>query len=112
MRWIKFLLAVAIGAAIGLFYSWAANPVQVVDTSPDSFRLDYRSDYVLMVAEIYQVERDPGAAAVRLGRLGQDPAAQIVQQAIIYAEQSGYPALDYNLLVQLRDALTTWNPSP
>ena len=111
-RWIRFLIAIGIGAAIGLYYSWAVNPVQVVDTTPDSLRLDYRSDYVLMVAEIYQIEKNPEAAAARLGRLGQEPAPQIVQQAVIFAEQTGSPPLDINLLVQLRDALQTWNPAP
>jgi hypothetical protein len=111
-RWIKFLIAIGLGVAIGLFYSWTINPVQVVDSTPDTLRLDYRSDYVLMVAETYQLERDPAAAAQRLGRLGSDPAVLIVQQAIIFAETSGYPESDINLLAQLRDALQTWNPSP
>ena len=111
-RWIKFLFAIGVGAAIGLFFSWTINPVQVVDSTPDTLRLDYRSDYVLMVAEAYQLERDPAEAARRLGRLGPDPAALIVQQAVIFAENAGYPEADLNLLAQLRDALQTWNPSP
>ena len=52
------------------------------------------------------------AAAARLGRLGEEPAPQIVQQAVILAEQSNAPPLDINLPTQLRDALQTWNPSP
>ncbi|HUF37414.1 MAG TPA: hypothetical protein VMN57_02725 [Anaerolineales bacterium] len=111
-RWIKFLIAIVIGVAIGLFYSWTVNPVRVVDSTPDSLRLDYRADYVLMVAEVYQLERDPDAAAQRLGRLGTDPVVLIVQQAVVFAETAGYPEIDLNLLVQLRDALQTWNPSP
>jgi hypothetical protein len=111
-RWIKFLIAIGVGVAIGLFYSWTINPVTVVDSTPDTLRLDYRSDYVLMVAEAYQLERDPAAAAMRLGRLGTDPAALIVQQAVVFAESAGLPEADLNLLVQLRDALQTWNPSP
>ena len=111
-RWIKFLIVIAIGTSIGLYYSWVVNPVQVEQTSQESLRLDYRSDYVLMVAEIYQLEKNPAAAAERLARLGQSPAPQIVQQAIIFGEQSGYQPVDINLLVQLRDALQTWNPAP
>lgn len=111
-RWIKFLIAILVGAAFGLAYSWVAAPVQIVDTTPDTLRLDYRADYILMVAEAFQLDHDPAAAAARLARLGGDPPAQIVQQAVIYAENTGYPELDQNLLVQLRDALQTWNPGP
>ena len=78
----------------------------------DALRIDYRSDYILMVAEIYQLEQDPGEAARRLGRLGEDPPAQIVQQGIIFYEQAGATENDLALLVQLRDALQTWNPNP
>jgi len=108
----KFLLAIAIGALFGLYYSWVITPVQVVDTTPDTLRLDYRADYILMVAEAFQLDRAPEAAAQRLARLGDDSPALIVQQAVIYAENAGYTGMDQNLLVQLRDALQTWNPSP
>ena len=111
-RWMKFLIVIAVGIIIGLYYSWIVNPVKLGETTQVSLRLDFRADYVLMIAEIYQMEKDPEAATQRLARLGQDPAPQIVQQAVIYAEQSGYPPVDVNLLVQLRDALQTWNPSP
>lgn len=110
-RWMKFLIVIVVGIIIGLYYSWIVNPVQLGETTPNSLRLDYRADYVLMIAEIYQMEQDPAMATQRLARLGQDPAPQIVQQAVIYAEQAGYPPVDINLLVQLRDALQTWNPS-
>ena len=111
-RWIKFLIAIAIGSGFGLYYAWVVNPVQVVDTTTDSLRIDYRSDYVLMVAEIYQLEGDPAEAARRLGRLGDEPPALIVQQAIIFYEQSPSTENDQALLVQLRDALQVWNPAP
>jgi hypothetical protein len=111
-RWIKFLIAIAIGVGLGLYYTWSVNPVQVVDTTIDSLRIDYRSDYILMVAEVYQLERDPAEAARRLGQLGDEPPAQLVQQAIIFYEQSPSTENDQALLVQLRDALQTWNPSP
>jgi len=110
-RWIKFILAILVGLGLGLYYTWVVNPVRVVDTTTDALRLDYRSDYILMVAEIYQMEQDPGEAARRLGRLGEDPPAQIVQQGIIFYEQSNGSANDLALLTRLRDALQTWNPT-
>jgi hypothetical protein len=111
-RWLKFILVILIGIAVGLYYAWVLNPVQVVDTTPDTLRIDFRADYVLMVAEIYQVESDPAQAARRLGSLGADPPLQIVNQAIIYAEQAGYSRADLGVLEGLRTGLQTWNPGP
>ncbi len=114
-RWIKFFLAILIGLSAGLYYAWLVNPVQVVDTTPDTLRIDYRADYTLMVAEIFEMEQDPAEAARRLGRLGSEPPAQIVQQAIIYYEQAALPVSapqpDLARLIQLRDALQLWNPT-
>lgn len=111
-RWIRFSIALGVGIGLGLYYAWLVNPVQVIDASLDTLRIDYRTDYTLMVAEIYQVELDASLAARRLARLGSDPPAQIVQQAIIFAEAGGYGERDRLLLVHLRDVLQTWNPAP
>lgn len=111
-RWIKFIIAILIGLGLGLAYAWALNPVQVVDTTPDTLRIDYRTDYTLMVAEIYLVENDLFNASRRLALLGADPPAQIAQQAIIYAEGAGYGLSDLALLTGLRDSLQTWQPEP
>jgi len=37
-RWIRFFLAIAVGIAGGLFYGWWVNPVEYVNTSPDTLR--------------------------------------------------------------------------
>jgi hypothetical protein len=110
-RWIYFLIAFVIGTSAGIYYGWVLSPVQVVDTTPDTLRIDYRADYTLMVAEIYLDERDPSAAARRLSQLGADSPALIVQQAIVYAEQSGYSERDMSALETLRNDMQTWNPS-
>ena len=109
-RWIGFFVAIVIGVAAGLYYGWAVNPVEYIDTSPDSLRIDYRTDYVLMVAEVYHVEEDLAQAARRLAILGDDSPHEIVQQAILYANQIGYSENDRVLLADLRDGLLTWNP--
>ena len=64
-----------------------------------------------MVAEIYQLEQDPAAAASRLSQLGADAPALIVQQAVIYAQQTGSNERDMAALERLRNDLQTWNPS-
>lgn len=107
-RWIRFFLAIAIGAAGGLFYGWAINPVKYVDTTPDTLRIDYKSDYVLMVAESYSADNDLTLAARRLGLLGDTPPIDTVREAVLFAERQGYVDSDVTLMRQLLTALQTW----
>jgi hypothetical protein len=109
-RWFLFFLMIAIGIGLGLLYAWVVNPVEFVDTEPQTLREDYRADYVLMVAEAYQVDKDLPLAVRRLGLLGANPPAQIVLQAVQFAEggQGGkarYVEADLLLLRRLFDAL-------
>jgi hypothetical protein len=110
-RWTKFLIAVILGAAAGLFYGWVVNPVEYVDIAPESLRVDYKTDYVLMVAEAFQVEHDIGLAVRRLALLGSSAPADIVANALSYALQHDYASQDLSLLQLLGEALLTWNPN-
>jgi hypothetical protein len=110
-RWIRFLLALLVGAAGGLFYGWQIDPVKYVDTTPDSLRSDYRSDYVLMVAEAYQSDHDLDLAARRLALLGSSPPAEIALDALLFAEGHGWLDADLDLMRDLYTVLQTWNPA-
>lgn len=109
-RWIRFFLVFAVGLVLGLVYGWVVNPVQYVDTTPDTLRVDYRSDYALMVAEVYHAERDLAAAARRLALLGDTPPAEIARQAMIFGSQAPYGEADMQLLARLTSDLQNWNP--
>jgi hypothetical protein len=111
MRWFFFCIAVLIGIAAGLFYGWMINPVQYVDTTPDSLSIDYRTDYVLMVAEAYRNENDLQAAVQRLAMLGSTPPIELMQQAMIYGAQNSYAEADLDLMARLASSLQTWNPA-
>lgn len=110
-RWIAFLLVIILGAAAGMYFGWVINPVEYVDTAPDSLRIDYKTDYVLMVAEVYHAENDLGLAARRLALLGDLPPQQVVGDAISFANNNNYPQPDLALMQSLAEALKTWNPS-
>lgn len=110
-RWTKFLLAVIIGAAAGLFYGWIVNPVAYVDIAPSSLRADYKTDFVLMVAEAYQVDHDLGLSVRRLALLGSTAPTEIVADALSYANQHKFGSQDISLLQDLGEALLTWNPN-
>jgi hypothetical protein len=110
-RWLKFLIAIVIGAAGGMYYGWVLNPVEYVDTAPDSLRIDYKTDFVLMIAEAYHAENDLSLAVRRLGLLGDKPPMDIVVEASLFAVENEYAEADLILMKALADDLQSWNPS-
>jgi hypothetical protein len=98
-RWILFLITIALGFAAGLYYGWRLDPVEYVDTAPDSLREDYKADYVLMVAEAYQGEGDLNMALNRLSLLGNQPPAEIVETAIHFAATIDPPYAEVDLVL-------------
>ena len=110
LRWLTTLIALALGISLGLVYGWVIDPVQYTDVTPDALRIDYRTDYVLMVAEAYRAEQDPALAAQRLAVLGSKPPAVIANEAEVFARQAGYPGDDLTLIQELSVALQTWQP--
>lgn len=111
-RWLSILITAFLGLALGLFYGWKINPVQYTDITPDVLSIDFRTDYVLMVAEAYRTEQDPELAAQRLAVFGSQPPALIAGEAETYARQTGYPPEDVTLIQELAVALQTWQPVP
>lgn len=110
-RWISFFIAILVGLGIGLFYGWVVNPVEYIDTAPNSLREDYQTDYVLMVAEAYHVEDNLALAVRRLALLGGEVPEAIVQRASRQAEELGYVDRDLELMQTLQRDLLSWNPS-
>lgn len=104
-RWFRFFIVLIIGFGIGLLYGWVISPVEYVDTFPETLRDDYKADYVLMVAEIFQAEGDINLAVERLAFLGFTSPQTLVEQAMYAAIQSGYAPADLGLLRNLSDAL-------
>jgi hypothetical protein len=117
-RWFFFLLTITIGLAGGLYFGWFIQPVKYENTSPDSLRIDYKTDYVLMVAEAYQLDNDLPLAMRRLTFLGDASPEVSVQQAIRFANTytPSYPPADLALINKLALALesrpTTSNQAP
>jgi len=107
-RWTKFIIAILIGIALGFIYGWVVDPVDYVDTTPDSLRQDYQADYVLMVAEAYQGERDPAVAAARLAFLGHGDVLELMSNTYAFASQVGYTETDLGKLEELYDGLQEW----
>lgn len=111
LRWILFFVSLAVGIGLGLFYALALSPVQYVDTTPGTLRIDYRSDYTLMVAEIFNSDHNVDLAARRLAVLSSQPPVEIAKQSLTFAQQNGYSSMDVGLLENLIAALQAWQPA-
>ena len=107
-RWFKFFVAILIGLALGLVYGWVISPVEYLDTTPTTLRYDYRTDYVLMVAEIFDSNQDADQAVHQLAQLGSDPPVEIVIQSLGYGTQLGYASEDLLLIQNLATSMQTW----
>ena len=108
-RLLFILLALLAGIGIGLTYGWVIDPVDFFDLTPDTLRADYKADYVLMVAETYHMEQDPGLAARRLAIFGSQSPSAIASQGLEYARVNGFADSDIALIQELVTALQAWS---
>jgi hypothetical protein len=106
-RLIFFVLMIAVGIAVGVAYGWMVNPVRYTDTGPQSLGEGFKTDYVLMVAEIYPAENDAVMAMARLSFLGADSLLQSLDEALTFAQENQYPSDDLQLMTDLRQAVAT-----
>jgi hypothetical protein len=93
-RLIFFGIMILVGIALGVVYGWVVNPVQYSQTGLHTLRIDYKTDFVLMIAELYQAEGDLVGALARLSYLGEGSPVVSMQEATAYAEEHNYAPSD------------------
>jgi hypothetical protein len=103
------VLALLAGIGIGIAYGWYIDPVDYFNTTPDTLRADYQADYVLMTAEAYQVEQDPGLAARRLAIFGTKSPSAIADDGLAYARANRFSDAEVALIQDLVTALQAWS---
>jgi hypothetical protein len=108
-RWIFIILALVTGMALGLAYGWYIDPVDFFDLTPDALSTDYKADFVLMTAEAYRLEQDPGLAARRLAIFGSQSPSAIAASGLDYARANGFTDEDVALMQELVTALQAWS---
>lgn len=106
LRWFLFLISIALGLAAALYLGWVILPSQSVDVSPDTLRQDFKTDYVLMVAEAFRADHDLNLAAERLSTLGDRPPAALVAEAVLYASKNNWAEDDLATMEALGAALS------
>jgi len=79
-------------------------PAKTSSLEITDLRMDYKTDYILMVAEIYQTDVDLQAAESRLISLGEDWQA-LIGESIKFAENIGYSQNDLDKMLNLSDAI-------
>jgi len=107
---IKIILGLIAGIAMGVFYGWVIDPVEYVDVTPEVLRTDYKTDFVLMVAEAYASDFEAETAARRLAMLGSDTPASIVTAALEYATLNNFTETEILSLQNLLTAMQTYRP--
>ncbi len=111
-RWLYIAVGLIAGVALGLAYGWVIDPVDFFDLTPDTLRADYKADYVLMVAEAYRANPDPGIAARQLAVFGSQSPISIASQGLDFARANGFDSSDIALIQELVTALQTWSGLP
>jgi hypothetical protein len=109
-NWIKTVIAVIVGIALGVVYGWVIDPIEYTDVTPNILREDYRADYVLMVAESHQSELDSETSARRLAILGSESPVQIVSSTLDYAIKNNFTQNEIDLLQGLLTAMQIYQP--
>lgn len=98
-------LAIAVGLAGGLYYSWVVAPSEQVNTRPDALRSRDKILYMALVGDLYAHEGDLARAETRLAELGvaaDGPTLAAVIEA--YLDGGGRPDQVRNL-ARLAEAL-------
>ncbi len=111
-RWLFLIIAFIAGIGLGLAYGWVIDPVDFIDLTPDTLRADYKADYVLMVAEAYRANPDPGLAARQLAIFGSQSPTSIASEGLDFARANGFDASDIALIQELVTALQAWSGIP
>jgi hypothetical protein len=108
----RLIAGIALGLFLGLLYGWVIRPVEYVDTTPNTLRADYRTEYVLMVAEAFSGDADLDAALIHLAALGSQPPLDIVLEAIDYSIEIDRPRSELEVLNRLANQLRDLQASP
>ena len=100
-RLYPILFGLVLGIALGLLYGWVIQPVEIIESTPDTLRDDYRTDLILMIAEAYEHEADLELALQRFQRLQLEPAVVTLETVITYANDHNFKVLEIQLINNL-----------
>jgi hypothetical protein len=102
MKWATLALviglALAVGLAGGLFYTWVLDPVEYYDAAPDALYDEDKLVYLALVGDLYVYEGDLAATEARLAELGVETDGQVLADFMErYLDGGGQPEAVRNL---------------
>jgi hypothetical protein len=100
-RYIWFTISILVGLIAGWIYGWYIRTPRSVESSLDMLRWDYKTDYILMVAEVFQSPQDVPLAKSRLVLLGSEEPGEMLITALENARHLNYSAFDLAALADL-----------
>ena len=101
LRFFLFGIAILVGIVAGIFLGWEIIPPRDAKPEPQTLQTDYKTDFVLMVSELYHQDGDLDTALSRLAYLGKSPPAEIMLSAIQFADKNTYSTSDIQLMLKL-----------
>ena len=107
-----FLISILLGATAGLAIGWYVRPAPMGEVPPSALRSDYRTDYVLMVAEVFEADKNLTKAAAALQQLGGETPVRTAQIAVVRAGELGYERRDLEMLARLGQSLLSPATAP
>ncbi|MBL8155471.1 MAG: hypothetical protein JNM70_14905, partial [Anaerolineae bacterium] len=101
----SLVLALGVGAAIGLYLGWVQFPVEFVNSPASDLAESYKDDYTVMIAAGYLTDGDLGGAVDRLRLLGMQNIPAWVQSVTERYISSSRDSRDIAYLVALSEGL-------
>jgi hypothetical protein len=110
-RYFWFSLSILLGLLIGLVLGSRFLPLPYESLPLNSLRADYKSDYVLMIAEAYHADHNIQQAQDLIKDIGPESPPYQVQQAMVEARSLGYSQQDVEWMNQLQQDLQKIAPT-
>lgn len=98
-------LAVAVGLAGGLFYTWVLDPVEYYDSPPEALYLQDQIVYLALIGDMYAYEGDLELARQRLEAIGVEAEGPLLAERIEQYLAAGGRTEEVRSLARLAEAL-------
>ena len=111
LRFFLFGIAILVGIVAGIFLGWEIIPARDVKSEPQTLQTDYKTDFVLMVSELYHKDSDLDMALSRLIYLGESLPEEKLLSAIQYADENAYEYKDIQMMLSLFSSIQNSSPT-